>query len=116
MTIKSKSKESSFAKPVSMLLNTYAETIDADELEQLKEKKREEITSSIRELWRRLYLAKDRKVFHTLSSDLDVCLTLVTHLWDLDNESNSTLEELLQKEVRKRIENDINSQLNSLAN
>jgi hypothetical protein len=116
MSIKSKSKESSFAKPVSMLLNTYAETIDADELEQLKEKKREEISSGIRELWRKLNSAKDRKVFHTLSNDLDECLTLVTHLWVLDNESRSTLEELLQQEVRKRIENDINSQLNSLAN
>ena len=77
---------------------------------------KEEISSGIRELWRKLNSPKDRKVFHTLSNDLDECLTLVTHLWVLDNESRSTLEELLQQEVRKRIENDINSQLNSLAN
>ena len=117
MPTKSKRKVSSFAKPISMLVNTYAESIDPDELEELKDNNRLRITRIIGELWLSLLLAKERKVFHTLYNDVEKCYQLVDMLRDLDEEFNTiTPEELLQNEVKKRLLNDIDLQLNTIAN
>ncbi len=97
------------------LVHGYAKQITADRIAEIREGRREEIDSLSGKLWSSLYSAKERKVYHTLISDVKEAERIAFKLTKCCSDFNDcTPTSLLKEELLRRVAVDLHQSIDDV--